>query len=166
MFTVCNFCRTHFILELNIFYWHKLKGLDNKFRNLDIILSPLQSLYILAELHTKIFTFIAWNFIQSSIVRKKYLNCYRIYTGWYLTFQSTEWWLNVGWMATEWWRERWISVAFQPPFSDHSVDWMAGTFQWPFSQLIFWKIKLRPMRLELGLTNQRESTLTIRHGDR
>ena len=75
----------------------------------------------------------------------------KIFTGWNLTFQSTEWWLNVGWMATEWWRERWISVAFQSPFSYHSFDWMAGTFQWPFSQLIFWKIKLRPTRIEPGM---------------
>ena len=57
--------------------------------------------------------------------------------------------LNGGWMATEWWRERWISFAFQSPFSDHSVDWMAGIFQWPFRQLIFWKIKFRPTRLEV-----------------
>ena len=64
------------------------------------------------------------------------------FTGWNLTFQSTEWWLNGCWMATEWWRERWISVAFQSPLSYHSVDWMAGTVQWPFSQVIFWKIKL------------------------
>ena len=68
-------------------------------------------------------------------------------TGWNLTFQSTERWLNGGWMATEWWRERWISVAFQPPFSQLN----GRLFQLPFSQLIFWKIKLRPMRLEPGM---------------
>ena len=43
-----------------------------------------------------------------------------------------------------------------------SVDWMAGTFQWPFSQLILWKIKLHSTLLEPVSTNQRESTLTIR----
>ena len=39
-------------------------------------------------------------------------------------------------MATEWWRERLFSVTFQWPFNDHSVDWMAGTFHWLFSQFI------------------------------
>ena len=48
---------------------------------------------------------------------------------------SREWSLNDGWMATEWWRVRWFSVAFQSPFSDHSVNWMADIFQWPFSHL-------------------------------
>ena len=37
--------------------------------------------------------------------------------------------LSVDWMVTKWWRERWISVAFQPPFS-------FGTFQWSISQVI------------------------------
>ena len=81
---------------------------------------------------------------------------YRIsHTGWNLTFQSTEWILNGGWMATEWWRDWLISVVFQPSFSDHSVDWMAGTFQWPFSQLILWKIKLRPTLLEPGMNDSK-----------
>ena len=88
------------------------------------------------------------------------------HTGWNLTSQSTEWWMNGGWMATEWWRERWISVAFPPPFTDHLVDWMAGTFQWPFSQLFFWKIKLRPTRLELVMAKyaNHSATGTVRNG--
>ena len=57
---------------------------------------------------------------------------------------SVEWWLNDGWMATEWWRERWISVALQSPFRYHLVDWMPGTFQWPFSQLILKIKKIAP----------------------
>ena len=68
---------------------------------------------------------------------------------WNPTFQSTEWWLKGGWMATEQWREMRFSVAFQSPFRDHSVDWMAGTFQWPFSHFFFWKRKLRTTWLEL-----------------
>ena len=75
-----------------------------------------------------------------NILIKNSLVCF---TGWNLTIQSTEWWLNGGWMTTEWLGERWISVAFQSPFSNHSVDWMAGTFQWPFSQLIL-KNKIAP----------------------
>ena len=43
--------------------------------------------------------------------------------------------LHCGLMVAEWrryvWRERWISVAFQSPYNDHFVDWMAGTYQWP-----------------------------------
>ena len=65
--------------------------------------------------------------------------------------QSTEWSLNGGWNATEIHLSRHHSVVIQPPFSYHSVDWMAGTFQWPFSQLIFWKIKLRLTQIEPGM---------------
>ena len=36
--------------------------------------------------------------------------------------QSTEWWLNGGWNATEIHISRHHSVAIQPPFSHHSVD--------------------------------------------
>ena len=71
-----------------------------------------------------------------------------IFTGWNINVQSTEWWLNGGWMETEWWWEWWISVAYQSSFSDPSVEWMAGTFQWPFSQLLFFFEKLSPTRLE------------------
>ena len=49
--------------------------------------------------------------------------------------------------------------------SQLSVDWMAGTFQWPFSQLIFWKIKLRQTRLEPGSTSQREVWRIFRNYD-
>ena len=82
-----------------------------------------------------------------------------IFTGWNLTFQLTEWWLNGGWMATELWRERWISVAIQPPFSQLNGRHISVTFQ---SVYFFWKIKLRSMQLEPGLTKQKESTPTIR----
>ena len=70
--------------------------------------------------------------------------------------------LNGDWMVAEWRLNGDGKGGFQSHFSHHSVDWIAGTFQWPFSQLIFWKIKLRPTRLDSGSTNQRESTLIIR----
>lgn len=46
---------------------------------------------------------------------------------------------EITFQSTAWWRERWLSVAFQSPISNHSVDWMAGSFEWPFGQFIFWK---------------------------
>ena len=86
-------------------------------------------------------------------------------TGWNLTFQSTEWWLNGGWMATEWWRERW-------PFRHISV-----TTQWLFSWLngrhnseiflsiyFFLKQKYAQCSSNPGFKNQRESTL-FGHGE-
>mgnify|MGYP003686284799 CR=1 FL=1 len=40
--------------------------------------------------------------------------------------QSTEWWLNGGWNATEIHLSFHHSVAIPPPFSHHSVDWKVG----------------------------------------
>ena len=59
--------------------------------------------------------------------------------------------LNGDWMVAEWPLNGDGKGGFQSHFSHHSVDWMAGTFQWPFSQLIFWKIKLRLTRIEPGM---------------
>ena len=45
--------------------------------------------------------------------------------------------LNGDWMVAKWRLNgdgRWILFAFQSPFNKHSVDWMASTCQWPFSQ--------------------------------
>ena len=36
------------------------------------------------------------------------------------------------------------SVSIQSPFSEHSVDWMAGTFQLSFSQWPFFENKITP----------------------
>ena len=36
------------------------------------------------------------------------------------------------------------------------VDWKSGTFQWPFSQFIFWKIKWRPTRRDPGMWDSKE----------
>ena len=65
-------------------------------------------------------------------------------TEWWLNGDRmvTEWWLNGGWLATEWRLNGDGKGGFRSHFSHHSVDWMAGRFQWPFSQLYFWKIKL------------------------
>ena len=54
-------------------------------------------------------------------------------TGWNLTFQSTEWWLNGNWM-----------VMGKVDFIHHSVNCMAGIFQWPFIQWPFLKNKIMP----------------------
>ena len=46
--------------------------------------------------------------------------CQRLVSGWTSTRRN----------ATISWK---LKGAIQSPFSHHSVDWMAGTFQWPFS---------------------------------
>ena len=60
-------------------------------------------------------------------------------TGWNLIFQSTEWWLNGHWMATEWLRGNEDSVTIQWSFSRkncrHSDLAVNGHF---------WKTKLLP----------------------
>ena len=67
--------------------------------------------------------------------------------------------LNGDWMVVECRLNGDGKSGFKSHFSHHSVtmvtvDWIAGTFQWLFSQLIFWKIKLRQTRLEPGSTSQ------------
>ena len=91
-------------------------------------------------------------------MKKLWVNIHRMKSQLSADWMVTEWWLNDNWMVTG----KWISVAFQPPFSDHSVDWMAGTFQWPFSQLVFWKIRLRPTRIEPGMLESRGIIITPR----
>ena len=77
--------------------------------------------------------------------------------------------LNCDWMVAEWrlnddkwWQEKWFSVTFQSPSSDHSVDWMAGTFHRLFSQFIFWKKNFARCGSNPEYKNQGESTLSIR----
>ena len=87
-------------------------------------------------------------------------------TGWKTIFKHLhrmkfhlfhEWWLNGHWMVTG-------KVDFSrisDPFSYHSVDWMAGTFQWPFSQLIFLKLNCAWRGSNPGCKDQKDSTLII-----
>ena len=74
-----------------------------------------------------------------------------------VTWMETEWLVNGDCMMTG----KVDLRRFQSPFSPHSVDWMVGTFQWPFTQLIFWKLRLRPMRLEPGMYESKGSALII-----
>ena len=71
-------------------------------------------------------------------------------------------WNLINWMATDWFLNGDGKGGFQSPFCHHSVNWKAGTFQWPFSQLIFWKRIYAQRGSNPWCTNQRESILTIR----
>ena len=107
------------------FGWNWLSGSGEE----DFLISSLYFLYfVIISPRKRVGPFI-WtklNPLHPRILCAKFgWNC----TGWNLTFQSTERWLNGGWMATEWWRERWISVAFQPPFSQLNGRYISVTFQ-------------------------------------
>ena len=78
-----------------------------------------------------------------------------VFRMWY-TFHRIKCRFSVDWMMTEWRLNGNGKGGFQSHFSirNHSVDWMAGTFQWPFSQLIFEKLNYAQRGANPGCLNQ------------
>ena len=65
------------------------------------------------------------------------------------------WHIHGGWMA-----ERWISVAFHSPFSDHSVDWWQAHFSiLSVNLFICWIIKLCAARTRVVRIKETERSI-------